>query len=138
MIPEVTAENGTKRSSLLAASRRASSAPAAASSLRLEAPLAPGSAGREVLSAEALGFVGRLLREFEPRRVALLRQRKERQAAIDAGRLDPQRLKRFRKLLSEDRRNSETIAERRARDRTTGALYKSILEEKQQLKGVKK
>jgi ribosome biogenesis GTPase len=60
------------------------------------------------------------------------------QAAIDAGKLDPQRLKRFRKLLSEDRRNSETIAERRARHRTTGALYKSILEEKRQLKDGKK
>ena len=56
------------------------------------------------------------------------------QAAIDAGTLDPRRLKRFRKLLSEDRRNSETIAERRARDRTTGMLYKSILSGKQQLK----
>jgi ribosome biogenesis GTPase len=55
-------------------------------------------------------------------------------AAIDAGRLDPERLKRFRKLLSEDRRNSETIAERRARDRTTGVLYKSILSGKQKLK----
>jgi ribosome biogenesis GTPase len=59
-------------------------------------------------------------------------------AAIDAGRLDPQRLTRFRKLLSEDRRNSETIAQRRARDRTTGALYKSILEEKQQWKDRKR
>ena len=56
------------------------------------------------------------------------------QAAIDAGTLDPQRLKRFRKLLSEDRRNSETIAERRARDRSTGMLYKSILSGKQKLK----
>ena len=56
------------------------------------------------------------------------------QAAIEGGTLDPRRLKRFRKLLSEDRRNSETIAERRARDRSTGALYKSILSEKQQLK----
>jgi ribosome biogenesis GTPase len=55
-------------------------------------------------------------------------------AAIDAGTLDPQRLKRFRKLLSEDRRNSETIAERRARDRTTGVLYKSILLQKQKWK----
>lgn len=56
------------------------------------------------------------------------------QAAIDAGTLDPQRWKRFRKLLSEDRRNSETIAERRARDRTTGVLYKSILLQKQKWK----
>ncbi len=56
------------------------------------------------------------------------------QAAIEAGILDPQRLKRFRKLLSEDRRNSETIAERRARDRSTGVLYKSILSQKQKWK----
>ncbi len=60
------------------------------------------------------------------------------QAAIDAGALDPQRLRRFRKLLSENRRNSETIAERRARDRTTGALYKSILSGKKQLRDGKK
>lgn len=55
-------------------------------------------------------------------------------AAIDAGTLDPERLKRFRKLLSEERRNSESIAERRARDRSTGVLYKSILSGKQKLK----
>lgn len=57
------------------------------------------------------------------------------QAAIEAGTLDPQRLRRFRKLESEDRRNSETIAERRARDRSTGVLYKSILTQKQKWKG---
>lgn len=48
-------------------------------------------------------------------------------AAIEAGDLDPGRLKRYRKLLSEDRRNTESLAERRARDRSTGKLYKSIL-----------
>jgi len=48
-------------------------------------------------------------------------------AAIDAGRLDAGRLKRYRKLLSEDRRNTETLAARRARDRSTGKLYKTIL-----------
>jgi ribosome biogenesis GTPase len=57
------------------------------------------------------------------------------QAAIDAGTLDPQRLRRFRKLLSEDRRNSETIAERRARDRALGQLYKSVLSRKVHIKG---
>lgn len=47
-------------------------------------------------------------------------------AAIDAGVLDQERLDRFRKLQAEDRRNSETVAERRARDRNLGQLYKSI------------
>lgn len=56
-------------------------------------------------------------------------------AAIDEGRLDAGRLQRFRKLLSEDRRNTETIAERRARDRSLGQLYKSILSGKRVLKG---
>jgi ribosome biogenesis GTPase len=57
------------------------------------------------------------------------------QAAIDTGVLDQQRLARFRKLLAEDRRNSETVAERRARDRNLGQLYKSILSGKQRFKG---
>ena len=56
-------------------------------------------------------------------------------AAIDVGALDQQRLERFRKLQAEDRRNSETVAERRARDRNLGQLYKSILSGKQRLKG---
>ena len=60
------------------------------------------------------------------------------QAAIDDGKLDPARLTRFRKLLAEDRRNTESIAERRARDRSLGQLYKSILSGKRQLKGSKK
>jgi ribosome biogenesis GTPase len=57
------------------------------------------------------------------------------QAAIESGALDPQRLGRYRKLLAEDRRNTETVAERRARDRALGRLYKSILSGKQDLKG---
>jgi ribosome biogenesis GTPase len=57
------------------------------------------------------------------------------QAAIETGLLDRQRLKRFGKLQAEDRRNSETVAERRARDRNLGQLYKSILSGKQRLKG---
>ena len=55
-------------------------------------------------------------------------------AAIVAGTLDQQRLDRFRKLQAEDRRNSETVAERRARDRNLGQLYKSILSDKQRFK----
>jgi ribosome biogenesis GTPase len=56
-------------------------------------------------------------------------------AAIDAGELDAERLRRFRKLLSEDRRNTESVAERRARDRTLGQFYKSVLAGKRQLEG---
>jgi ribosome biogenesis GTPase len=55
-------------------------------------------------------------------------------AAIDEGLLQKQRLDRFRKLQAEDRRNSETVAERRARDRNLGQLYKSILSGKRRLK----
>ena len=47
--------------------------------------------------------------------------------AIDSGVLEEKRLRRYRKLLSEDRRNTESLAERRARDRSTGRLYKSII-----------
>lgn len=56
-------------------------------------------------------------------------------AAAESGELDPDRLRRYRKLVSEDRRNTETLAERRARDRSTGRLYKSILTEKRREKG---
>ena len=58
-------------------------------------------------------------------------------AAIDAGELDADRLRRFRKLQSEDRRNTETLAERRSRDRNFGKMIKSILSDKQQEKGGK-
>lgn len=56
-------------------------------------------------------------------------------AAIELGELDAGRLKRFRKLLSEDRRNTETLAERHARDRALGKMYKSVLSGKQRDKG---
>ena len=58
-------------------------------------------------------------------------------AAIEQGELDAARLKRFRKLLSEDRHNTATVAERRARDKHFGKLYKSILADKQREKGNK-
>lgn len=48
-------------------------------------------------------------------------------AAIDRGELDAARLKRFRKLLSEDRYNTQTVAERRARDKNFGKMQKAIL-----------
>lgn len=59
------------------------------------------------------------------------------QAAIESGTLDAGRLRRYRKLQAEDRRNSESIAERRSRDRSLGKFYKSVLAGKQQEKGGK-
>jgi ribosome biogenesis GTPase len=60
------------------------------------------------------------------------------QAAIETGELDPARLRRYRKLQMEDRRNSESIAERRARDKSLGKLYKTVLAGKQHEKDGKK
>lgn len=60
------------------------------------------------------------------------------QAAIVAGNLDAGRLRRYRKLQSEDRRNSETIAERRSRDKGFGKMVKAVMAEKQQEKGGKR
>jgi ribosome biogenesis GTPase / thiamine phosphate phosphatase len=51
-------------------------------------------------------------------------------AAIDAGALDPDRLARYRKLAREDRRNSEAIWRRRARERGFGKMVKGIMKEK--------
>ncbi len=59
------------------------------------------------------------------------------QAAIAGGALDAGRLQRYRKLRSEDRRNTETLAERRSRDRSLGKLYKSVLAGKRHEKGGK-
>jgi ribosome biogenesis GTPase len=50
-------------------------------------------------------------------------------AAIDDGRIDPDRLKRLKKLQSESFRLSASLAERRARDRSLGQLYKTIQKE---------
>ncbi|MDJ0750820.1 MAG: ribosome small subunit-dependent GTPase A [Woeseiaceae bacterium] len=57
------------------------------------------------------------------------------QAAIADGTLDADRLRRYRKLLSEDRRNSETLAERRSRDKQFGKLVKSVLSDKRKDRG---
>lgn len=59
------------------------------------------------------------------------------QIAIEGGEIDPGRLRRFRKLQSEDRRNTETLAERRSRDKYFGKLYKSIQSDKRKEKGGK-
>jgi len=58
-------------------------------------------------------------------------------AAIESGELVADRLRRYRKLQSEDRRNSETLAERRSRDKHFGKMIKSILSDKQKERGGK-
>ena len=50
--------------------------------------------------------------------------------AIASGELDQKRLRRYRKLKLEDRRNTETLAERRTRDKEFGKMVKSVLSDK--------
>lgn len=56
-------------------------------------------------------------------------------AAIEAGDLDADRLRRYMKLLSEDRRNTESLAERRARDKSFGKMVKTAMSGKRKLSG---
>lgn len=49
------------------------------------------------------------------------------QRAIDDGKLDARRLASYQKLLAEQRHNTETLAEKRERDRRTGRMYKNIM-----------
>jgi ribosome biogenesis GTPase len=59
------------------------------------------------------------------------------QEAIAAGSLDADRLRRYLKLQAEDRRNTATLAERRARDKQFGKMVKSIMAGKRDEKGGK-
>lgn len=52
------------------------------------------------------------------------------QAAIAAGELEPGRLLRQRKLLAEEARNRESLAERRERGRAFGRMYKEVQKHK--------
>jgi len=52
------------------------------------------------------------------------------QAAVAAGKLDPERLKRWRKLKDEDRYSTETIHEARERFRKLGKVHKSAQSKK--------
>ncbi len=56
-------------------------------------------------------------------------------AAIEAGDLEPQRVARWRKLLAEDLRNSETIAQARARDKGFGKMVRNVMSEKRKNRG---
>jgi len=51
-------------------------------------------------------------------------------AAIDAGKLDSERLKRWRKLAAEETHNTENIADRRVRDRAFGKMIKGVMRDK--------
>jgi ribosome biogenesis GTPase len=51
-------------------------------------------------------------------------------AAIDRGELEPDRLRRYRKLIAENARNEATLAERRASDRAFGMMVKGIMKSK--------
>ncbi len=57
------------------------------------------------------------------------------QAAIAAGTLDAARLERWRKLRREDQRNSETVAQSRARDKAFGKMVRSVMQDKKSRKG---
>ena len=50
-------------------------------------------------------------------------------AAIKAGSIDLHRVERWRKLAREEAHNRETLAERRARDKSMGKFYKSVINE---------
>ncbi len=52
------------------------------------------------------------------------------QAAIAGGTLEADRLKRWRKLLAEERHNTASLAERRARDRAFGRMVKDAMQHK--------
>jgi len=53
-------------------------------------------------------------------------------AAVGDGALEPCRLKRWRKLVAEDARNTESLADRRARERGFGRMVKGIMKNKRQ------
>lgn len=56
------------------------------------------------------------------------------QDAIANGSLDAERLERWRKLRREDERNSETVAQSRARDKAFGKMVRSVMHDKKSRK----
>ncbi len=52
--------------------------------------------------------------------------------ALDKGTIDPSRLARWRKLAAEDRFNSATLAERRAKDKAFGRMVRAVMDHKRQ------
>ena len=51
-------------------------------------------------------------------------------AAIESGDLDPNRLKRYRKLVAENAKNQASLAERRSNDRAFGKMVKGAMKAK--------
>jgi ribosome biogenesis GTPase len=51
-------------------------------------------------------------------------------AALDDGSLDPDRLRRYRKLAAEEARNSEAIHQRRARERDFDRMVKAVMKDR--------
>lgn len=56
-------------------------------------------------------------------------------AAIEAGRLNADRLKRFEKLVKEERRNSEDLRQRHERERDFGKMVRNIMKKKKETRG---
>lgn len=56
------------------------------------------------------------------------------QNAIGRGELEARRLSSYQKLMREQAFNSATLAEKRARDKSLGKLYKAILSDKKKRK----
>jgi ribosome biogenesis GTPase len=54
--------------------------------------------------------------------------------ALNSGLIDKDSLDNYRKMLREQERFSETVAERRRKDREFGKMVKSILKEKKKTK----
>ena len=54
------------------------------------------------------------------------------QEAISSGSLDADRLKRWRKLVAEEAYNTESLAERRSRDKAFGKMVKRVMKDKKQ------
>ena len=54
------------------------------------------------------------------------------QEAISSGSLDASRLKRWRKLIAEETYNTESLAERRSRDKAFGKMIKRVMKDKKQ------
>lgn len=56
-------------------------------------------------------------------------------AAIEGGELDASRLKRWRKLVAEEAYNTESLAERRSRDKAFGKMVKRVMKDKKDFSG---
>jgi len=59
-------------------------------------------------------------------------------AAVESGELDQRRLDNYHKLMHEQALNAETLAQKRARDRSLGRFYRTALSESKKFKGTDK